>query len=75
MARAAPIALRYRARGSKFSRRPQRSYSDGAVKLMSHICDSACPAVRQRAAQDGEVHGQGCDVVPGILTNQSFRRQ
>jgi hypothetical protein len=47
MARAAPIALRHRARGSKFSRRPQRSYSIGVAKLVSHVCDSACSEVRR----------------------------
>src|SRR4029077_6388269 len=49
MARAAPIALRQRARGSKFSRRPQRSCSVGAAKLVSHVCDEACSAVSRRA--------------------------
>jgi len=48
MARTAPIALRQRARGSKFSRRPQRSCSVGAAKLVSHVCDSTCLAMSRR---------------------------
>jgi len=49
MARAAPIALRQHARGSKFSHRPQRSCSTGAAKLVSHACDNACSAASRRA--------------------------
>jgi hypothetical protein len=32
----------------KFSRRPDRSCSVGAAKLVSHVCASACLAVRRR---------------------------
>jgi len=46
--RAVPIALGQGERGSKFSRRPQRSCSVGAAKLMNYVYDSSCPAVRQR---------------------------
>ena len=35
--------------GSKFSRPPQRSCSVGSAKLVSHVRDSACLAVRRRA--------------------------
>jgi len=48
-ARAALIALRQRAHGSKFSCRLQRSCLIGAAKVLSHVCDSACSAVRRRA--------------------------
>jgi len=44
-----PIALRQRARGSKFSSRPQRSSSVGAAKLVNHVRDGACLVVRRRA--------------------------
>jgi len=47
--RAAPIAFRHRARGSKFSRRPERSCSVGQSKVVSHGCARACSAVRRRA--------------------------
>jgi hypothetical protein len=47
--RAAPIAFRQRARGSKFSRRPERSCSVVEVNVVSHGCASACSAVRRRA--------------------------
>jgi len=53
--RATPIALRHRARGSKFSRRPQRPCSVGGAKSVSHICDGICSAMRRRA--DGAVSG------------------
>src|SRR5260221_310494 len=43
------IALRQRARTSKFSRRPQRSCSVGEAKPVGHVCDSACSAVRRCA--------------------------
>jgi len=46
--RAAPIAFRQRARGSKFSRRPERSCSVGEAKVVSHGCARACSAVRRR---------------------------
>ena len=46
--RAAPIAFRHRARGSKFSRRPERSCSVGEAKVVSHGCARACSAVRRR---------------------------
>jgi hypothetical protein len=36
------------ARGSKFSRKPDKSCSVGAAKLVSHLCASACSAVRRR---------------------------
>ena len=48
-ARVLPIALRQRARGSKFSSRPQRACLVGAAKLVSHVCDSTCLAVKRRA--------------------------
>ena len=47
--RAAPIAFRQRARGSKFSRRPERSCSVGGANVVSHGCARACSAVRRRA--------------------------
>ena len=47
--RAAPIAFRHRARGSKFSRRPERSCSVGEAKVVNHGCARACSAVRRRA--------------------------
>jgi len=46
---AALIALRQRARRSKFSCRLQRSCSVGAAKRGGYVCDSACSAVRRRA--------------------------
>ena len=47
--RAAPIAFRQRARGSKFSRRPERSCSVGQAKVVNHGCARACSAVRRRS--------------------------
>lgn len=47
--RAAPIAFRQRARGSKFSRKPERSCSVGESKVVNHVCVRACSAVRRRA--------------------------
>ena len=47
--RAAPIAFRQRARGSKFSRRPERSCSVGQAKVVSHGCARACSDVGRRA--------------------------
>jgi len=46
---AALIALRQHACGSKFSRRPQKSCSVGAAKLVSHACDRARSTVSRRA--------------------------
>ena len=45
MARAAPIALRHRARGSKFSRRPERSCCCCSAVLVNQACASASEAV------------------------------
>jgi hypothetical protein len=42
------IAFRQRARGSKFSRRPDRSCPVGEVKVVSHGCARACSAVRRQ---------------------------
>ena len=42
---AVPIGLRHRGRGSKFSRRPQRSCPVEVAKLVNHVY---CSAVRRR---------------------------
>jgi len=49
MARAAPIAVWQRARGLRFSCRPQRSCSVVPAKLVSHVCDRGGSAVSRRA--------------------------
>ena len=41
-------ALRQYVCRPKFWRRPQRSCSVGAAKVVSHVCDSACSVVRRR---------------------------
>jgi hypothetical protein len=46
-----------RARGSKFSRRSQRSCSVEAAKLVDHVSDSACSSVRRRECRVWMVKG------------------